>query len=125
MDVPAPQSVTVVTRHDVTVVTVTGDLDLDHVDALRAVLPQVCTGAGAPARVVIDLARLSFCDSTGLNALLQARLMCVASGRTLALSRPGPQMSRLLSITGADTLFEVAEPGEPAADGAEPSAPSA
>ncbi|MFI5980295.1 STAS domain-containing protein [Streptomyces sp. NPDC051555] len=124
MDVPAPQSVTVVTRQDVTVITLNGDLDLDHVDALRAVLPQVCSGAGAPARVVIDLDRLSFCDSTGLNALLQARLMCVASGRSLALSRPGPQISRLLSIAGADTLFEVAEPGELPADDAEPSAPS-
>ncbi|MFD7033945.1 STAS domain-containing protein [Streptomyces sp. NPDC059917] len=124
MDVPAPQSVTVVTHHDVSVVTLAGDMDLDHVDALRAVLPQVCSGVGAPARVVIDLGRLTFCDSTGLNALLQARLMCVASGRTLALSRPGPQVARLLSITGADTLFEVAEPGELPPDGAQPSAPS-
>ncbi|MFF3214443.1 STAS domain-containing protein [Streptomyces sp. NPDC002886] len=84
-----------------------GDMDLGHVAALRAVLSAACTGA--PARVVVDLAGLAFCDSTGLNALLQGRLMCVESGRALALANPAPQMSRLLNITGADTVFDITE----------------
>lgn len=110
MDPPGPQSVTVLTRHDVTVITLAGEMDLDHVGAFRAVLAEVCAGAGAPASVVIDLARLTFCDSAGLNALLQARLMCGESGRALTLANPGPQISRLLNITGADTLFDITDP---------------
>ncbi|MFF1411485.1 STAS domain-containing protein [Streptomyces sp. NPDC058289] len=109
-DAPGPQSVTVRTRPDATVITLIGVMDLDHVDAFRAVSSVACTDVNAPARVVIDLAGLTFCDSTGLNALLQARLMCTESGRALTLAGPGPQISRLLSITGADTVFDITEP---------------
>ncbi|MFJ7265336.1 STAS domain-containing protein [Streptomyces sp. NPDC099050] len=108
-DPPGPQDVTVRTRPDATVITLTGVMDLDHVDAFRTVLSAACTGVNAPARVVIALAGLTFCDSTGLNALLQARLMCTQSGRTLTLAGPSPQLSRLLSITGADTLFDITD----------------
>ncbi|WP_405436432.1 STAS domain-containing protein [Streptomyces avidinii] len=113
MNLPAgrgPHSVTVVTRIDSSVVTVTGDLDLDHVDALNSVLLVACSDPGAPERVVVDLTRLAFCDSAGLNALLRARLLCESNGRTLILADPGPQFLRLLSITGADLLFNISAP---------------
>ncbi|MFI7355857.1 STAS domain-containing protein [Streptomyces avidinii] len=98
------------TRADRTVVTVTGDLDLDHVDPLNSVLLGACSDPGAPERVVVDLTRLAFCDSAGLNALLHARLLCESNGRTLILADPGPQFLRLLSITGADLLFNLSGP---------------
>ncbi|MFE4257911.1 STAS domain-containing protein [Streptomyces sp. NPDC056883] len=120
-DAPGPQNVTVLTRPDATLITLSGDMDLDHVAAFHSVLSAACTGTRAPARVVVDLGRLAFCDSTGLNALLQARLMCVESGRTLVLANPAPQLSRLLSITGADTVFEITGL---AADTPDPSPPA-
>ncbi|MFJ3514154.1 MULTISPECIES: STAS domain-containing protein [unclassified Streptomyces] len=106
-----PHSVTVVTGVDRSVVTVTGDMDLDHVDALNSALLGACADPGAPQRVVVDLTRLAFCDSAGLNALLRARALCESNGRTLILAGPGPQFMRLLSITGADLLFNLGVPG--------------
>ncbi|MET9602919.1 STAS domain-containing protein [Streptomyces sp. NPDC006459] len=105
-----PHTVTVATRVDCSVVTVSGDLDLDRVDTLNSALLGACSDPGAPDRVVVDLTRLAFCDSAGLNALLRARLLCESNGRTLILANPGPQVMRLLSITGADLLFNLSFP---------------
>ncbi|MFF2147006.1 STAS domain-containing protein [Kitasatospora sp. NPDC058190] len=58
-------------------------------------------------RLVVDLADLSFCDSTGLNALLSARLDALANSVRLILATPSPQVRRLLEITGADEVFTV------------------
>ncbi|MFG2989620.1 STAS domain-containing protein [Streptomyces sp. NPDC048257] len=109
-----PHSVTVATRVDCSVVTLTGDIDLDHVDALNSALLGACADPGAPERVVVDLTRLRFCDSAGLNALLRARSLCESNGRTLILAHPGPQFYRLLCLTGTDQLFHLSlpEPGE-------------
>ncbi|MFJ7586846.1 STAS domain-containing protein [Streptomyces sp. NPDC097617] len=113
-----PHSVTVATRVDCTVITVAGDIDLDHVDALNTALLGACAGPGAPERVVVDVARLAFCDSAGLNTLLRARALCEENERTLILADPGPQLLRLLSITGADLLFNLDVPGSGEAGGA-------
>lgn len=102
-----PHGVTVTTRADCSVVAPTGDMDLDHVEAFGVALLEACTAPGAPERVVVDLARLDFCDSAGLNTLLRARLLCEANARTLALANPRPQLCGLLTLTGTDLLFDV------------------
>lgn len=106
-----PHSVTLATRADCSVITLTGDMDLDHVGPLRTAIQEACAAPTAPERVVVDLSRLDFCDSAGLNALLHARLLCEQNRRTLTLSDPGPQFSRLLRITGADALFDLSARG--------------
>ncbi|MEU3670148.1 MULTISPECIES: STAS domain-containing protein [Streptomyces] len=106
-----PHRVTLATRADCSVITLTGDMDLDHVGPLRAALQEACTAPAAPERVVVDLSRLDFCDSAGLNALLHARSLCEQNRRTLTLTDPGPQFYRLLRITGADALFDLSYPG--------------
>ncbi|MFJ6780576.1 STAS domain-containing protein [Streptomyces yangpuensis] len=106
-----PHGVTLATRADRSVITLTGDMDLDHVGPLRTALEEACAAPGAPARVVVDLSRLDFCDSTGLNALLHARSLCESNRRSLTLTDPGPQFHRLLCITGTDRLFELSASG--------------
>ncbi|MFJ1567452.1 STAS domain-containing protein [Streptomyces erythrochromogenes] len=114
-DVPltarGPHSVTLATRADRSVITLTGDMDLDHVEPLRTALHEACAAPGTPARVVVDLSRLDFCDSAGLDALLHARSLCGANGRTPTLADPGPQVHRLLCITGADRVFDLTVAG--------------
>jgi anti-anti-sigma factor len=63
--------------------------------------------------VVIDLQGLSYMDSTGLRALLDARDRAAARGRRLAfLSGSGPA-HRVIALTGADALLESVErPGD-------------
>ncbi|MFJ9597929.1 STAS domain-containing protein [Streptomyces virginiae] len=59
--------------------------------------------------MVVDLAELSFCDSAGLNALIQAHRIAAGHGKRLTLSSPQTQTLRLLKMTGADALFPITD----------------
>jgi anti-anti-sigma factor len=61
------------------VVTPAGELDHHTADLLREPLED-CLAKGK-SRLVVDCTRLEFCDSTGLNVLLGARLKAEAAGR--------------------------------------------
>ncbi|MGW6864814.1 STAS domain-containing protein [Streptomyces sp. NPDC054901] len=87
------------------VVQVAGEMDLDHARHLRAEL-EAALGR-AREEVVVDLSGLAFCDSSGLNALLAARLQAEELGRVLRLAGPSRQMLRLLEMTGARELFRI------------------
>ncbi len=89
----------------VRIVSVGGELDHDSADGLRTAL------SGLPedglARILVDLAELSFCDSTGLNILLRARLDAELAGVRLELAGPRPAVVRLFAVTGADTVLRI------------------
>ncbi|WP_406115618.1 STAS domain-containing protein [Kitasatospora purpeofusca] len=89
----------------VRIVSVEGELDRDSAGGLRTAL------AGLPedglARILVDLAELSFCDSTGLNILLRARQEAEQAGVRLELAGPRPVVVRLLAVTGADTVLRI------------------
>ncbi|MFD8702775.1 STAS domain-containing protein [Kitasatospora sp. NPDC059648] len=108
-------------RASVRVVTVVGELDHDSAHVLRDALARPLHDG--VRRIVVDLAELRFCDSTGLNILLRARLDADASGRTLEVSRPRPVVARLFEVTGTDTVLRVrldpdAKSGPPATEAA-------
>jgi anti-sigma B factor antagonist len=46
--------------------------------------------------LVVDLAGVSFCDSTGMSALIQIRKHCNSSGRLLALTNLTPEVHRVV-----------------------------
>ncbi|WP_369185138.1 STAS domain-containing protein [Streptomyces sp. Y1] len=102
---PGGLSVTVVDEGPVRVVTVVGELDHDTADGLRAALAEpLLDGLD---RILVDLDGLRFCDSTGLNILLRARLDADAAGWTLELAAPRPAVARLFAITGADSVLRI------------------
>ncbi|MFC8451271.1 STAS domain-containing protein [Kitasatospora sp. NPDC057223] len=82
-----------------------GELDLDSLGPARAALDDAI--AGGPAMLVVDLAGLQFCDSSGLNLLLQTRLAAQAADLPLALVSLAPQVARVFEITGAETVFAI------------------
>ncbi|WP_328786292.1 STAS domain-containing protein [Streptomyces sp. NBC_00273] len=55
----------------------------------------------------VDCSRVSFCDSSALNALLAARLTAQEAGTVVRLAAPNHQLQRLLEMTGALPLFPV------------------
>ncbi|CAL9473246.1 STAS domain-containing protein [Streptomyces sp. NPDC057838] len=87
------------------VVTPAGELDHHTADLLREPLED-CLAKGFK-RLVIDCTRLEFCDSTGLNVLLGARLKAEAAGGGVALAGMQPVVARVFEITGADAVFSV------------------
>jgi anti-anti-sigma factor len=87
------------------VVTPAGELDHHTADLLREPLEE-CLSKGL-SRLVIDCTRLEFCDSTGLNVLLGARLKAEAAGGGVYLAGMQPVVARVFEITGADAVFSV------------------
>ncbi len=87
------------------VVTVVGELDHHTADLLREPLEE-CLAKGF-SRLVVDCGRLDFCDSTGLNVLLGARLKAEAAGGGVHLVAMQPVVARVFEITGADAVFTV------------------
>ncbi|WP_052441176.1 STAS domain-containing protein [Streptacidiphilus anmyonensis] len=85
------------------VLRLSGELDHDTAPALRTALDR-CEAAGA-ARILVDFSDLQFCDSTGLNVLLQARARAQARDAAVELVGLGRGVSRVFDLTGAATLF--------------------
>ena len=102
--------VTVSTEGGVRVVTVSGELDLDTMGELNAVLAD---DEGLVATTVIDLRRLTFIDSSGVSGVLAAaRRSRDVGGRLVCVPGP-PPIRRIFELTGVDTVVEwVERPGE-------------
>ncbi len=67
---------------------------LDLLSAAEAKSRLLETGAGGHPRLVIDLAEVSFIDSTGLGALIGALKSARQHGGDLRLARPTDQAKR-------------------------------
>lgn len=91
------------------VVHVGGEMDIDRAPMLYDALHAAITQPGGAEEIFVDLSDLSFCDSSGLNALIHARQTAAEHGRRIILRTPPPQLRRLLEMTGADTLFPVTD----------------
>ncbi|WP_328560888.1 STAS domain-containing protein [Streptomyces coelicoflavus] len=87
------------------VVTPAGELDHHTADLLREPLED-CVAKGFN-RLVVDCSRLEFCDSTGLNVLLGARLKAEAAGGGVHLVAMQPVVARVFEITGAEAVFTL------------------
>lgn len=80
----------------------------DRIDAAGAVpfKDQILQLAeGGAGRVVLDLSRVDFLDSSGLGALVAIRRML--GGRALDLMAPTPPVMRVLRLTRMDMVFGI------------------
>lgn len=85
-----------------TLLRIGGEIDIDTAAQLRQALDTVL---GSKARRVdVDMRAVTFCDSTGIHALLHARATAVERGIALTLV-PCDKLRRLLAITGTAHLF--------------------
>jgi anti-sigma B factor antagonist len=97
---------------DQTIVAVAGEIDLYTAPRLHSELAAAVTGQ-APARVVVDMAAVDFCDSTGMNVLLAALRRARERGGDLVLAGPRPAVRKILQVTGLESVFTVLD--DPAA----------
>jgi len=96
----------VVSLDGAVVVRLAGELDLYNADAVRAALFEAASGAAE--RLVVDLAAVSFIDSTALGVLIEARTKLDNRGSFL-LAAPGLETHRALAISGLDRHLTVHE----------------
>ena len=80
---PRAVEVEVRRRDGETVVVPAGELDVARAPAVRDALAGALTGSAGP--VVVDLSRVTFLDSTGLAALLNAARRLRRAGRDFAV----------------------------------------
>lgn len=85
----------------------TSEVDMAAAPGLRAELGYVVESSGAD--VVVDLADVTFMDSTALSVLIEMRGRLASAARRLRLERVPRAVRRLLDPTGVDRFFDVAE----------------
>ena len=92
-------------QDEVAVVTVSGEVDLYTAPQLRDEL--VGALEGGARRLVIDMSRVEFCDSTGISVLLSAMKRSRDKDGALELVAPRPAVTKVLEVTGLDEVFTI------------------
>jgi anti-sigma B factor antagonist len=89
---------------DRVVLAVAGELDIGTAERLRlAAGRQVRPGV----EMVLDLSEVTFCDSTGLAALVGIYKRLAADDGRLVLRAPIPRVLNLLTVTGLNRVMTV------------------
>jgi anti-sigma B factor antagonist len=85
----------------VPVVAAPEEIDIANAQELRTALRQA---AGSHA-LVVDLTRTHFCDSAGIQALVDAHRRARAEGGRVLLAISGAAVPRIFEITGVDRVI--------------------
>jgi anti-anti-sigma factor len=93
---------------EVTVIGISGELDLATIHLLTELVDRVA--ADRPARVVLDMAHVTFFCAAGLTALLQAQETIVGMGGQLMLQAPSRITRQVLALTATDRVFLTETP---------------
>ena len=101
---PQPFSVQVLRDRSEASLTLLGELDLASVDELERTA-RALRRAGAE-RLVVDLRRLEFLDSSGLGSLLTLRNDAKRAGHTLKLVPGSYEVQRIFDLSGTRGLFD-------------------
>jgi anti-sigma B factor antagonist len=86
------------------IVHVFGELDMATAPTLSDLLQRI-ENEGERS-IVVDLAGLEFCDSSGLRALVVLHQRAERTGLRLVLRSPAPPVQRLFELTNTDALLE-------------------
>ncbi|HZC54184.1 MAG TPA: STAS domain-containing protein [Mycobacterium sp.] len=94
------------------VITVEGEVDLEHAADLTC-LGEVALGNDQGVQtLVIDLASVTFMDSTGVGALVDIHTAATAAGVSVCIRNAPPMVTMILQISGLARMFEVANGGQ-------------
>ncbi|WP_106124966.1 STAS domain-containing protein [Pseudosporangium ferrugineum] len=108
-----------VTTHDrpggVRVLCLSGEIDHDSVEALRAAVEQAL--AEGRDRLVVELSTVAFCDSAGLSLFVEAHRRTAAAGGWFRLAAPTGAVRYVLDATNLGDYLGVYEDADSAAAG--------
>lgn len=91
---------------DGTLVRLAGELDINTAPLLRAQIDQV----DWPTTVTfLDLADLSFVDSTGIGCLFKLHQRVTDLGGMVVAQQPSPQLRRMMEVTQLNRFIAVVD----------------
>ena len=85
------------------VLRVGGELDVHTAPALTAAVAEAFTGGATSLE--IDAGGLQFCDSSGIQVLVQAREQALAAGGGVKVLNARGPVEKVLTVTGLLELF--------------------
>ncbi|MEU0900376.1 STAS domain-containing protein, partial [Streptomyces massasporeus] len=91
------------TADGIHILTITGEIDQTTGDHLQQAL---AVPSGPRPRIVIDMSGVTFMDSTGINILILAHRALDDAGGSLRLAAPAEPVTRVMHITGLDTIID-------------------
>jgi anti-sigma B factor antagonist len=95
--------ITVETAGDTATIRLDGELDIHTAPGVGEAVANAIDGGAAT--VVVDAAALRFCDSSGIQVLVQARERLLTSGGTLRVEGVHGSVQKVLAVTGLLDLF--------------------
>ena len=87
-----------------TVVTASGEIDLHHSTYLRVEIIRQLDGGES---VLLDMAAVSYIDSSGIAAMAQSLSHARSKGVEFALVQPNDAVMRVLQLTRLDKVFAM------------------
>jgi anti-anti-sigma factor len=90
---------------ELTLVSVSGELDLHTAGCLQARIEEADT-VGART-VLVDLSEISFIDSSALEVLVRESKLLEDRGHSLVLVTNDPRTRRILEVTGLDRVLRA------------------
>ncbi|MEU0946867.1 STAS domain-containing protein [Streptomyces canus] len=102
---PQPDQLSIVdtSSEGIRILAVAGEIDYDTCETLRQALDVPAT---PPPRLVIDMRKVTFMDSTGINLLIAAHQSATDAGGWIRLAAPTSSVMRTIQIVGLDTLID-------------------
>jgi anti-sigma B factor antagonist len=92
-------------RPGLAIAAVVGDVDMQTASTLRSGALEIIQ-QGHP-RLVLNLAQVGFCDSAGLSVIIGIWHAAREAGGSLSLAAVPDRLTRMLSMTGVDSLLPV------------------
>lgn len=89
---------------DATIIAPVGEIDLGGSPMLRQRLKAAFKPGG---RIVVDLARVPYMDSSGLATLVEAMQTARKSGGSLVLCALTPRVKSIIEIGRLETVFKI------------------
>jgi anti-sigma B factor antagonist len=102
-------------RHgDAQIVELVGELDIEGAPLSRRALGRACSSA--QPTVFLDLAGLTFMDSSGVHMIIEADRRLREEGRELVIVRAPKHVRRLLELCGLTGILHLAQGGPRTSD---------
>ena len=101
-------------RDGITILTTDERLDILDGPKLKEAAEKLAQESGL--RLVLDIAKTGFIDSTGLHTLLSLRKTMTMNQGDIKIARPTPQALKIFQLTRLDRVFEIHDSVESAVE---------